>query len=136
MAAKTPLAVNISFKMAPLIAGPVVQTVGDPLTDTDEVAIWFAASVLPAKRQSNVGVIRNIQRFIHDNFTVLGAAAPDIVHATSIFGSTGNDCEINGVPAVDQINIEIGNDLAGNSHMIDVSITKLLQAYLEASTGN
>lgn len=129
---------NTSFKINKTgVKVDVIQAVGTPTTGDDDIAIWFGANVPLDNRQSNVGNVESIRRYIKskwDNVTPIGTAM--IFHMD--FNGTYEDVEVNGTPTADQIRIEVGDTVytKQNSSQFIEGVNTLVDAYLEASTGN
>lgn len=137
MTAKPPLAVNTSFKIdteADKI--DIVEVIGNPTTGATDVSIWLADAVIVALRQTNVGTMKVLKRYALNHLNELPATGPTILHA--IAGGTETDVGVDGVPTSDQIRLEIGADIitGQNSGKLTESTDQLIDAFLEASTGN
>jgi hypothetical protein len=129
---------NTSFKVVKDgIKTDVVEAVGNPTTGDDDISIWFAANVPLDTRQSNNGNVKSIRRYIKskwDDVAPIGTAM--IFHMD--FNGTYEDVEVNGTPTSDQIRIEVGDNIytQQNSSQFIEGVNTLIDAYLEASTGN
>lgn len=132
------IAANTSFKVDKNgVKADVIEFVGNPTTGDDDISIWFAADVPITTRQSNIGNVLSIRRFIKsqwDDITAIGTAM--IFHMD--FNGTYEDVEVNGTPTADQIRVEVGDNVytKQNSGQFIEGVNTLIDAYLEASTGN
>ena len=129
---------NTSFKVVrDGVKTQVQEIVGNPTTLDDEIAIWFAADVPLENRQSNVGNVLSIRRYIKSKWDDIVATGSTMIFHMD-FNGTYEDVEVNGTPTADQIRIEVGNDIYSqqNSSQFIEGINTLLDAYREASTGN
>ncbi len=115
----------------------IITIVGNPLTDDDDVAIWLAASVTLEERQTNVGTMRVLARFIKANWSSIPAIGTAMIFHVDQ-GGTEEDVEVNDTPLAGQIRVEVGDTIYvnQNSNHFLVGMEQLIQFYLEASTGN
>ena len=132
---KDPLAANQSFKLA--IGGTIpAQATGDPTTGAGDVSLWLPGAVDISRRQSVVGTIRVLKRYIMNNLSTIAATGPTVVWAPA--GASLPGVTVGGSPTTADIRIELGATAitAQASHVIDETVEELIDAFLEASTGN
>jgi hypothetical protein len=132
------VAANTSFKINKTgVITDVIQAVGDPSTGDDDISIWFGSTVPLNTRQSNHGNVTSIRRFIKSQWDDVAAIGTAMIFHMD-FNGTYENVEVNGTPGADQIRIEVGDTVytKQNSGQFIEGVNTLLDAYLEASTGN
>jgi hypothetical protein len=132
---KTPLAPNVSFTVGAFqTSNDVVQTVaGYPGGPTD-VGVWNAAQIDPKFRQSIVGTIDVLYRYVMDRFGLLEVVG-DFTMVRAELGETEANVQVNGTAAADEVRLYIGADVTDTLAFTN-AVTILRESFLEASMGN
>jgi hypothetical protein len=134
---KTPLAVNTSIALdRNADAKDAVFATGAPVMTADNTAIWNLTAVNLGLRQSVVGTIKVLKRYMLNNLGVFVGQGQ--IQIWVPFGGTEGDVVV-GVPAAtDSVSLVVGSYLIdeGRSNEIDESVKQLIDVWLEATTGN
>lgn len=135
---KAPMPANSSFKID--IAGTkksVVQGIGNPTVGATEMGIWLGSAVSLYARQSIVGTLKVLHRYLINNLRSLSGEVSTLTLSCGVGGTLPNVAK-GGIPGTSDIQLIVGLNFLtqARSGFITESFAQLLASVIEASTGN